>query len=569
MCANLISLAQCVLQTDSDRIIAFHDGKWVDSLCFNNDVRLSASALAHHQGEQFAIYYEQSYMFCVDLFALLHSNKRVWIAANNKPVTAEKLIEQGCQLIGEWQGREITITLDNTELIDLEPLNLEDSRLQIFTSGSSGQPKSISKSLQQLQCEIEVLEQYWGDRLGQSQGLATVSHQHIYGLLFKILWPLAAGRCFHSQMYLSPEAILKAAARKASYWIASPAQLKRLDEATGWRDLKALNVIFSSGGALSDEAARQIYANCGHQVIEVYGSSESGGIAWRQQIDNELWTPFAGINIEVSEQGVVLLTSPFLIENNHVRQVPLTLDDSIEKNAQGQFKLWGRVDRIVKVEEKRLSLDELEQYLKKSECVAECYSLLLSDRRDKIGIVLTLTDSGVERLQQQGRSVLIKQLRKFLMQSFEAVVLPRKWMFMQSMPLTPQAKIDSELLQQLLSLDGYRFPQILHCEYDTEKVMLQLRIPPRLIYFAGHFPQQPILPGVTQLAWVQQFGKLFFDVHMPFFSMEVIKFKKIIRPGSIIKMILNWKQQTGKLYFELSSVEDLHSSGRMVYRENS
>ena len=228
----------------------------------------------------------------------------------------------------------------------------------------------------------------------------------------------------------------------------------------------------------------------------------------------------------------------------------------------------GRLDRIVKVEEKRLSLDELEQSLINTSLAEQCYSFLLTDRRDKIGVVLVLTETGKELLQQQGRSELIKQLRKQLMQVFETVVLPRKWVFMQSLPLTTQAKIDTELLRQLVSLDVARFPQIQDCELDGNKVNLQLKVQPGLIYFSGHFPQQPILPGVTQLAWVEQFGKLFFNIELPFFRMEVIKFKKIIRPGDIIQMVLNWKASTGKLYFELCSVDDSHSSGRMVYGEH-
>ena len=568
MYTKLLALSHCALAIHSDHDIALHDGELIDSARFYNDVRIYASTLSRLKAEEFALYYEQSYPFCVSLFALLHSNKKVWIAGNNKAATAEKLIEQNCLLLGEWQGKEVSFTLNHTSLIELKPLDINLSQLTLFTSGSSGQPKAINKSLQQLQREIETLEQYWGQILAQAQVLATVSHQHIYGLLFKILWPLAAGRCFHSQMYLSPEPLLKVAGDTPSYWVASPAQLKRLDELTPWQKLARLKAIFSSGGALSAESAAQIHNNCGHQVIEVYGSSETGGIAWRQQIDNELWAPFNGISITVDEHGLGKLSSPYLIEQNLAEQTTMLLDDKIELHTQGRFALLGRLDRIVKVEEKRLSLDELEQSLINTSLAEQCYSFLLTDRRDKIGVVLVLTETGKELLQQQGRSELIKQFRKQLMQVFETVVLPRKWVFMQSLPLTTQAKIDTELLRQLVSLDVARFPQIQDCELDGNKVSLQLKVQPGLIYFSGHFPQQPILPGVTQLAWVEQFGKLFFNIELPFFRMEVIKFKKIIRPGDIIQMVLNWKASTGKLYFELCSVDDSHSSGRMVYREH-
>jgi 3-hydroxymyristoyl/3-hydroxydecanoyl-(acyl carrier protein) dehydratase len=94
-----------------------------------------------------------------------------------------------------------------------------------------------------------------------------------------------------------------------------------------------------------------------------------------------------------------------------------------------------------------------------------------------------------------------------------------------------------------------------------------LKILADLVYFNGHFPDQPILPGVTQLAWAEKFGKIFFNINLPFLRMEVIKFKKVIRPDELVKMELNWKVDTRKLYFEFTSTANDHSSGRIVYGE--
>jgi 3-hydroxymyristoyl/3-hydroxydecanoyl-(acyl carrier protein) dehydratase len=133
--------------------------------------------------------------------------------------------------------------------------------------------------------------------------------------------------------------------------------------------------------------------------------------------------------------------------------------------------------------------------------------------------------------------------------------------------LTTQGKVNQNILTQLFSLKNTHSPQIISCIYQLDSVELQLRIQPELVYFSGHFPDQPILPGVTQLAWAEQFGKIFFTIDKPFLRMEVVKFKKVIRPNSLIKMTLSWKQSADKLYFELISVDDSHSSGRIVYGE--
>jgi hypothetical protein len=72
-------------------------------------------------------------------------------------------------------------------------------------------------------------------------------------------------------------------------WIASPAHLNRLPEHPLWKQAAPiLRVIYSSGGPLSDEGLRLTLARTGIAPVELFGSSESGGIAWRRRaIDDE------------------------------------------------------------------------------------------------------------------------------------------------------------------------------------------------------------------------------------------------------------------------------------------
>ncbi len=557
---TICRLSDCVLTAVGRNPIAVVNGEFIDQQQFHVDVCQLAASLSKSSNDNFAVYYEEAYPFSISLFALLHCQKKVLIAANNKAVTAEQLIGQGYELLGDWEGNETSVEVNESSDFVLTALDLDQATITLFTSGSSGEPKEINKTLQQFQNEIEVLERYWGEELGDAQVLATVSHQHIYGLLFGVLWPLSAGRCFHNEIFLSPEPLLKKAEGISAYWVASPAQLKRLDDLTPWLAISKLMVIFSSGGALAFKEASQIFQYSQHKVLEIYGSSETGGIAWRKSVDNTLWTTFSGINISVDKTGQSYLSSPYLTENSAYK-----MDDKIRLQGKHQFELLGRVDRIVKVEEKRLSLDELEQALNNLEWVNLSHTLLVAGKRDKVAAVLVLTSSGEEYLQQQGRAALIKQLRKQLMTRFESVTLPKKWLFMQSLQMNSQGKINQILLRQILSLDSLKYPKILSCSFQDQTVELQCQVHSSLIYFSGHFLDQPILPGVTQLAWVEQFAKIFFPIHQPFLRMEVIKFKKIIQPEDVIKIKLIWKTENNKLYFKMNSALDEHSAGRLVY----
>ena len=560
----IINLSDYLLTSaDKDFAIAFHDGKYIQYSQFKQDVCSLMPHLLMLEQKNIALYYDQAYPFTVSLFAMLHSNKNIWIAANNTQATADKLIEEGCLLFGEWHGKESVLSTSENDFT-LTPLDINKAQLTLFTSGSSGDAKAITKSLRQLQAEVETLESYWGTHMADACVLATVSHQHIYGLLFRVLWPLAARRCFHSEIYLSPEHLLNHVQKSTDCWIASPAQLKRLDELTPWSEVSALNSIFSSGGELPVETALQINKVCGQKIIEIYGSSETGGIAWRQSVNNELWTVFDQINVSVDNDQMARLSSPYLPS-----ATVMILDDKIQAVNQKQFILLGRTDRLVKIEEKRLSLNELEQSLNACQLIKQSHTLVLKGKRIKVAAVVVLSGLALELLQKQGRSHLIKQVRQYLLNQFESVVLPRKWLFINALPFTTQGKINQPLLTELLSLDSNRFPQILSCDIQDAYVELELKVLAKLVFFDGHFPEQPILPGVTQIAWAEQLGKIFFDINQPFLRMEVIKFKKIIRPGDVISMKLSWKSGAAKLYFEINSETDSHSSGRIVYGEQS
>jgi hypothetical protein len=540
--------------------VSYHAGRYYHAGEFQAAVRQWADKLRAQPEQRHALYTKDAYPFAVLLFALLHAGKEVWIPGNNRPGTARQLTEQGCRLIGDWHtAASEDYLLDAASCPDrrLAPLDPARARLVMFTSGSTGEAKPVPKRLIQLQREVEMLEKQWGRQLAGAAALATVSHQHIYGLLFRILWPLAAGRCFHSRAYFDAEAVAHHCAGQSAYWVASPAHLKRLDQ-----PLKAnWAAIFSSGGPLSHEAAMQVSACCGQAALEIYGSTETGGIAWRRQGPEPAapWTLFDGMKLS-HEQGRWWLRSPYLLDDER-----LELADRIEWLGDGRFLLAGRLDRIVKIEEKRLSLSEMEKRLTELPWISEAVALMIAKSRDTVGACVVLNQHGRRLLAEQGRSGLIRRMREALHDWFEAVVLPRKWLILNNIPLTAQGKVDARLLNELLASDSRQLPQVLGLDLSPGRAELKLLVPHELACFADHFRNFPILPGVVQIAWAEYYGKLLLDVDRPFSHMDVIKFVRLIKPGDALTLSLEWNAQAGKLYFTMSSELGPHSSGRLVY----
>jgi hypothetical protein len=188
---EMIPLSHCLTaKRHSTSPIAYHAGHYYDAGQFYAAVRYWVNRLQSQSVQRYALFTEDAYPFAVMLFALFHAGKEVWIPGNNRPGTARQLQQLDCQLTGDWDtGGTFDYCLESTAYSDLSllPLVATMTKLVLFTSGSTGLPKPIGKQLIQFQLEIETLEKQWGKQLGNATALATVSHQHIYGLLFRNL----------------------------------------------------------------------------------------------------------------------------------------------------------------------------------------------------------------------------------------------------------------------------------------------------------------------------------------------------------------------------------------------
>lgn len=546
------------LNNPADHRVAWHQQRYYHFAEFRQQVWYWQQQFQAQPVKQFALFSEDAYPFSVLLFALLAANKQVWIAHNNRPATAQFLTESGCQLLGDWQQTfDYQLAARATPAAHFAPLSLVSQQLLLLTSASTGPAKLVAKSLQQLETELHSLEKLWGNKLANCEIAATVSHQHLYGLLFRLLWPLLAGHCFTSQTALNPEILLRKP--NQTVWVASPAHLKRLNQASAWQALAKLRLIFSSGGVLTQAVAEQIQTLSGQQVIEIYGSTETGGIAWRQSSSAD-WDLFPGLSLQTKGSSVCL-SSPYLPDSTCYE-----LDDSIELNQNGRFKLLGRRDAIVKIEDNRLSLTAMESELNQIPTLENAIAFKLNQGRELIAIALQLSESGQQFVADYDRKVLIKQLKQQLSNTFSASLLPRRWLIFNTLPLTPAGKPDKALLNELFNLDPNRYPQLQTVKLTENTLELDLQIGAELVYFPNHFQNHPLLPGVILIGWADYFGRLLLPIRAPFAEMDMIKFIKPVLPSSALSLKLEWQSAKSRVCFNYSHDQQVFSSGRLRYR---
>ena len=537
---------------------------------FFTGVRAWRKLLRRTSGEAFALYLNDGIEFAAALFGAWSAGKTVYLPGDTLPATGAHLRQIVHGYLGEFPSEwNPIVPAAQDEKADGEAfdhLKGDFVGLVLFTSGSTGAPQAIPKKLSQIAREVATLETQFGGLLGRVDVITTVSHHHIYGLLFNVLWPLAAGRAIPARSVLLPQEFMAALAERDGMLVSSPAHLKRLSEHPAWAMMSnRLRAVFSSGGPLSFEVVCDTKRLLGLVPIEVYGSSETGGIAWRQQHTkmDAAWTPMAGITCRIaSEESVLEVRSPHLPDESWFRTADraLFLGDN-------RFLLKGRVDRIVKIEGKRVSLTAIESELKTCPMVADARVIVIEGRRPRIAAFIVPSVIGRSKLEEVGKVVFNRILRAALGQSIEPVGIPRIWRYLDALPTNAQGKTTHADLSALLDSKPSRptLPLQRLLEKDSQRAVIELTAPGDLFYFDGHFPGVPILAGVVQIQWVITCGRQCFDLPPVFRGIHALKFHRIIGPDKPFTLELLHEPIKSCLSFKITSPVGTHTSGKVMF----
>lgn len=475
------------------------------------------------------------------------------------------------------------------------------ARLTLFTSGSTGAPKPVHKTLAQLDAEVQSYAVQWGDRFDRAVFQASVPHHHIYGMTFFLLWPLAAGGVFDRMRCTGPgdwchpampvqtrlrdggadasdasdvsDASIATAVRRVI--VSTPPQLARWPGLSGFdapQERADAYAFLSAGAALSRETAHAYLRVFGAAPVEVYGSTETGAIATRQQradASGDRWLPLPGQIVWRTEDGTLAVRSPHLragddsalARDGFVTADAVTFGDAnVDADAAGgslasgtiPFLLGGRVDRIAKVSGKRVSLPEIEMALASHPMVDQAAAVTLirsSDdtprQRERIGILIVLRDVGSGVLFEQGRAAVIRILRLFLAAHVDPAAVPHYWRFLAALPFDQRGKLPALALRAAFAPTS-AMPEVLSYAHAVavdrpdapRRWRYTMRIAASLIQFEGHFPMQPILPGVAQLHWAVQFAQRHVVALARMRSVEQLKFTAPIMPGATLTLTL-------------------------------
>ena len=322
------------------------------------------------------------------------------------------------------------------------------------TSGSTGGSKTVVKTFESLAKEVAYHRARLSAEIPEFAArkgvvfLSTVEPQHMYGTLWRVMLPKAAGCEADPEVIMSPESLVaKMESAEKVFLVTTPSFLDRFTAYAAQYEVPRNCIeITTSGSLLAEDVARRTEAVFGIAPREVFGSTETGGVAWRRQgaakgAEKFDWKVFEPVKVSL-DGGRLAVRSPFSFRRRYV------MGDGAELSPDGRsFRLLGRMDRIAKISERRVDLEEMERAMRGAGGVRDAALVRLSGARgDFLGAVVVPESMPADG---DAKRAMALDLRRRLLPVFPPGTVPRRYRFAESLPRNPQGKVRAAELAAL------------------------------------------------------------------------------------------------------------------------
>lgn len=552
-------------------IVATTVGQRIDLAQFHRDVAANAAALRREGCRRGLLACADAYWTAVGLLSLFHAGAKAVMPQNVLPDSLKRIRDRWDHIVGDRPvdgGLPFVRLQHQSEQTSLLPaLIAESCRLDLFTSGSTGEAKCVAKTLALLEREAQAVESLFGPDLPASGWVhATVSPAHMYGLTFRLVWPLLTGRPFHGHSHDFWETVLAEDLRGAVL-VTSPAHLTRLSGLPQQNERNRLALVLSAGSPLPKSAARETTGILSIPPTEIFGSTETGAIAYRHWRDADpAWHPLPGVTVRQQADGRMQVLSPFIAGAGFYDSA-----DLVTLSADGSFRNLGRADDIVKIEGKRISLQEIEAALLGIDLVKAAAVAIMPGDRQRLAAAIVPSESGAARLREIGNFRFGRLLRHRLGGRLESACLPKHWRFVDALPAAPLGKRRaSDILalfnEENVTIDSDRpqYPELRDQRLIENGIELDLFIPPELLQLDGHFPDLPIVPGVALVDWAAQYTAQYLHLGDGVARSLQVKFRRIMQPNKEITLTLKHLAGQNRMNFTYRHRDDILTSGNFT-----
>ncbi|WP_042347670.1 D-alanine--poly(phosphoribitol) ligase subunit DltA [Bacillus massiliigorillae] len=349
----------------------------------------------------------------------------------------------------------------------------------IFTSGSTGTPKGVQISHDNLQSFSDWMLAGFSLQeqkrfINQAPFSFDLSVMDLYPCLLLGGTIVPLDKETSGNMKTLYQTLPKLA---VNVWVSTPSfvELCLLDSQFNQQNMKELTHFIFCGEVLNKESAKQLLERFPNvQLYNTYGPTEATVAFTSVRLSKEVVDAFASIPLgrvkydslisicdenghvlPEGQAGEIILIGPsvsigYLADNEKTakvfykdddRQAYKTGDCGIIEDGFLFFK--GRMDFQVKLHGYRIELEDIENNLKETDYVQNCIVVpkWREGKVDSLVAFVVVNEHSFEKEYQ-----LTAAIKKQLLKSMPAYMIPRKWIYKQELPLTSNSKIDRKQL---------------------------------------------------------------------------------------------------------------------------
>jgi acyl-coenzyme A synthetase/AMP-(fatty) acid ligase len=206
-------------------------------------------------------------------------------------------------------------------------------------------------------------------------------------------------------------------------------------------DLSApsLKVAFSSSGPLNRTDAAYFFKKTGLGIHEIYGSTETGGIATRSISENtDSWQPTDVVSWKLAGTRLAVrsdFTSPEMEKDTDGFCIT---GDEAKPDKNNRFILLGRADGIIKVAGKRVDLQDIQNKILTLPTVRDAVVIALPAPKGRESVIAALIACDLSEM----------QFKKMISEKLEPYAMPRRIKIVPSITRTAAGKVDFRRIEQ-------------------------------------------------------------------------------------------------------------------------
>jgi acyl-coenzyme A synthetase/AMP-(fatty) acid ligase len=308
--------------------------------------------------------------------------------------------------------------------------------LKLFTGGSTGTPKIWSKTIRNMFGEALFLSEKF--KICPDDLFApTVPPIHIYGLLFTVLVPFVSSAAVQDEVVTFPAEIQRAISENFSTVLVGIPIVYRVLNGSGIKR-NSLRLAFSSAGKLHQPDADAFFAQTGLGVTEIYGSTESGGVATRCGADGEShYMPYTCVDWKIEDNRLLVRSDFISPEIDRDAAGFIDMGDHARPEGKDGFHLTGRADRIVKVAGKRVDMDEIKNKIIQLADVTDAIVISSNSQTGRENEIWAVVEGKIEK----------NDLKQQLASNLEPHAIPRRIRIVHQIPVSSTGKYDKTVIE--------------------------------------------------------------------------------------------------------------------------